>query len=87
MQFEKPLRVGKVERYEFDLVNWLGGEALQSATVAPDAKATLVTSDIDGTVIGFFVEGAAKGACKVHLNYNTATRSDCFTVIVIVLDC
>lgn len=88
MQFEKPLKVGKVERFEVDLSSWLNGEVLQSATVEPDiTKATLTTSDISGGVVGFFLTGLGTGACKVHLNYTTATRSDCLTVIVIVLNC
>ena len=88
MVFAKPLRVGKLERYEVDANYWLNGEVLVSATVEPDDKATLTGSvSLDGGVIGFYLTGAAKGGCKIHLNYATATRNDCFTVVVNVLLC
>ena len=88
MFIEKPLRVGKRERYEVDLNNWLDGEALVSATVEPDAKATISGApDLTSGVIGFFIEGAERGSCAVHLNYSTATRTDCYTVFINVTNC
>lgn len=91
MVIQKPLRVGKTERYYSgaSLSEWLAGESLISATVEPDtALATLVgaVGIIDG-VIGFFLTGVAIGKCEVHINYSTATRSDCATVFVVVQEC
>lgn len=88
MFIEKPLRVGKRERYEVDLNNWLDGEALVSATVEPDAKAAFIgMPDLAAGVIGFFIEGVTRGNCTVHLNYATATRTDCYTVFINVTNC
>lgn len=92
MAYEKPLKVGKRERYELtgsNLTTWLAGETLLSATVSPDtAKATLFQpADISGDTIGFLLDGVEAGLCRVHIDYTTATRSDCVTVAVIVKDC
>ena len=91
MVIQKPLRVGKTERYfsGSSLAEWLAGETLTSATVEPDTEfATLFGStDIVDGVIGFFLTGVAAGKCEIHINYATATRSDCVTVYVIVQEC
>lgn len=91
MVIQKPLKVGKIERYfsGSSLTEWLAGEALISATVEPDTDyATLSGSaEIANGVIGFFLTGVSAGKCEVHINYATATRSDCATVYVIVQDC
>jgi hypothetical protein len=92
MVFEKPLRIGKTERYEIagaNLTAWLDGEVLLSATVEPDTtKATLSGSvDFNDGLIGFYLVGVASGGCNVHINYSTATRSDCYTAIIIVSPC
>ena len=85
-KFAKVLRVGKRERYVVGIAGWLDGEAVTSVTVEPDVNfATLHgTSDLDGSVIGFFLDGVAAGTCKIHLAYTTATRSDCRTLSVSV---
>jgi hypothetical protein len=83
---QKHLRVSKTERYTFNLSAWLNGEAIATATVTGDAKATLSTADISGGVIGWFATGVAKGVSVVHIDYTTATRSDCQTLRIIVVD-
>lgn len=89
MIFEKPLRVGKRERYELDISNWLAGEPLVSATVSPDNNFASLEGipDLTSGVIGFFLDGVQNGRCKIHVNYATATRTDCAAVTVIVLLC
>jgi hypothetical protein len=89
MQIPKPLRVGKRERYEVTIAGWLDGESFISFTVAPDeTKATLHgVPDVDGATIGFYLDGVESGTCKVHINYATATRSDCETVRIKVANC
>ena len=93
MIIDKPLRVGKVDRFQFGgsgLLQWLDGELLQSFTVSPNTDlATLVgvPAEDEPGVIGFFLEGVARGRCKVHINYSTATRSDCATITVSVENC
>lgn len=92
MTYDKPLKVGKRERYELtgsNLTAWLAGEALLSATVTPNSTyATLFQpADISGSTIGFMLDGVAAGRCKIHIEYATATRSDCVTKFVIVQNC
>lgn len=88
MRLYKILRVGKRERYILGLAQWLDGEPLTSVYVEPDAMATLFgVPDIDGSDIGFFLDGAAIGTCQIHVNYATATRTDCRTLTVLVRAC
>ena len=90
---DKPLRVGKTDRYQFGgagLASWLNGESLNSFTVEPDtAYATLVGAPAEDEhgVIGFLLTGVEAGRCNMHINYATATRSDCATMTVIVKNC
>jgi hypothetical protein len=83
---QKQLRVSKTERYTFNLSGWLNGETIATATVTGDAKATLSVADVSGGVIGWFATGVAKGVSLVHIEYTTATRSDCQTLRIIVID-
>ncbi|MDP5205487.1 hypothetical protein ORI99_00280 [Alishewanella sp. SMS9] len=90
---DKPLAVGKTDRYQLgdvNLLKWMDGEALTSFTVEPDtAYAALVGSPAEDEpgVIGFLLTGVAAGRCNIHVNYATATRSDCATMTVIVKNC
>lgn len=83
---EKPVRVTKTERYTFDLTAWLKGESIASATLTGDAKTTLSPTDINGGVIGWFATGVEKGVSVVHIDYTTATRSDCQTLRIVVVN-
>lgn len=89
----KPLRVGKTDRFQLggpNLIDWLNGEVLQSFTVEPDTDyAALVGAPAQDQVgvIGFALTGVAAGRCNIHINYATATRSDCATMTVIVNNC
>jgi hypothetical protein len=83
---QKHLRVSKTERYTFNLAGWLNGETIATATVTGDDKATLSAADITGGIIGWFATGVAKGVSLVHIEYTTATRSDCQTLRIIVID-
>jgi hypothetical protein len=83
---QKQLRISKTERYTFNLYGWLNGETIATATVTGDAKATLSVADITGGIIGWFATGVTKGVSLVHIEYTTATRSDCQTLRIIVID-
>ena len=90
---DKPLKVGKTDRFYLggpDLIAWLSGEALKSFTVEPDtdlASLSGVPSLDEPGKIGFFLTGVAPGRCEIHVNYETATRSDCETITVVVKNC
>ena len=87
MRIPKVLHVGKTERYEVGITSWLAGEPLLSATVVSDGTATIGAVDVTGDVVGFFATGVTEGRCAIHLNYSTATRSECSTVTIIVDNC
>lgn len=77
MNYEKPLKVGKKERYTLGLANWLNGEAITSATATPcGAGFTVESTDFSGSTVGFFATGATAGRFDVIIAYATATRSD-----------
>ena len=82
---EKTLKVGKTERYTLGLAAWLNGEALTSAALAGDGKAELSPVDITDADVNWFATGVEKGACRVTVDYQTATRSDRQTVTIIVI--
>lgn len=85
---EKHVRISKTERYTLNLAAWLDGEVLATSSISGDAKTTLSVSDINGGVIGWFATGVTKGVSVIHIEYTTATRSDCQTVrIIVVNDC
>ena len=90
---DKPLAVGKTDRYQLgngNLLTWLSGEALLSFTVEPDTSLATLTgapAEDEPGVIGFLLTGVAAGRCNIHVNYATATRSDCATMTVIVRNC
>jgi len=83
---EKPVRVTKTERYTFNLSAWLNGETIVSAVLTGDAKAALSAPDINGGIIGWFATGVEKGVSVVHVDYTTATRSDCQTLRIVVVN-
>ena len=91
MRFAKPLKVGKVERYQLsgpNLKEWLDGELLTGATVTLGAEAAIVGApDFAAGVIGFYATGITAGRCEAHFNYQTATRSDCYSAEIVVLEC
>ena len=82
---QKQLKVGHVERYTLGLSKWLNGETLTGAALSGDGKATLSPVDITGDDVNWFATGLIKGACKITVDYQTATRSDSQTVIVVVV--
>lgn len=87
MLIPKRLSVGKTERYTVGVSQWLDGETLQSATVTSDEKVTIGSSDIQDSIIGFFATGVSTGDCTIKLEFSTATRSDCYTITIIVNKC
>ena len=82
---QKTLKIDKVERYTLGLKDWLNGEALTGAVLTGDGKATLSPVDIEGDDVNWFATGVTKGACRITVDYQTATRSDRQTVIVVVI--
>ena len=88
LTWAKSLKVGKVDRYSIDLTNWLNGQSIISATIAPvTGIATAGTTSIDGNVISWLITGVGLGVEKFDVAYTTATRSDCEEVQLKVEAC
>ena len=86
--FDKEVKVGKIQRYTFDVTKWLAGDALISASATVEGlKVTVSACDISAGVIGFFATGVSVGRETVHLSYATSTQSDCDSVGIIVEEC
>lgn len=85
--YEKPLPVGKVSNYTLTIDSgWLGAESITSIDVTcSGATVTLPTSQ--DNVLQAYFEGAEVGRHEIHWSWSTATRSDCATTVVTVLEC
>lgn len=85
--YEKPLPVGKVGNYTLTLNSgWLSQEAITSVNVTCEG-ATITLPTFDGNVLQAFFEGVTKGRHKVHWEWATATRSDCYTGVLTIVEC
>lgn len=87
---KKPLHVGKVDSYSLTVdPEWLNGEPILTANVVSDTDYIAVgATSIVGNIIYMYLTGVAeKGGSDIHIDYTTATRTDCDTVRVIVESC
>lgn len=86
--YEKDVKVGKTQRYVFNVFNWLAGGSLISASVtSQNGGVTLSSCDISNGNIGFFATGAVPGWDVIHITYATASQSDCDQLSVFVGEC
>lgn len=86
--FDKEVKVGKTQRYTWNVESFLGGDTLTSASVASElGLVTLSPCDIDGANISWFATGVSIGRDKLHVSYGTATQSDCDPLGVFVEEC
>ena len=85
--YQKPLPVGKTGNYTLTLDSgWLGAETITNVNVTCDgATVTLPTSN--GNVLQAFFEGDTRGRAEVHWEWATATRSDCYTATLDIVEC
>lgn len=85
--YEKPLPVGKVGNYTYTIDGgWLGAESITSVNVTCNgASVTLPTSS--GNVLQAYFEGLTVGRHEVHWEWATATRSDCDTGVLTIVEC
>lgn len=87
---DKPLKVGKTDSYSLTVSEeWLNGETISTATITVDgAYLALGTQSIVGNIIYFYLTGVAvTSGTNIHIDYTTATRSDCDFVRVVIKDC
>ena len=86
---EKSLKVGKTDTYSFTVSSeWLATETIATAVIAVDgAKVTYNSQTIVGNVIYMSLTGVATGSTEIHIDYTTATRTDCDAFRLVLEEC
>lgn len=87
--YAKPLPVGKTGNYTLTIDGgWLGQETITSQTITTDTDEITVGLDSSANnVIQVYLTGVSVGRHEVHFEWTTATRSDCTTCYVDVVEC
>ena len=85
----KELKVGKTDTYSFAVSTaWLDVETLATATITVDsAKVTFNSQSIVDNIIFMSLTGVSAGDTIIHIDYTTATRSDCDEFALVLSDC
>lgn len=85
---QKPLPVGKTGNYTVTIDSgWLDSEPLTSENVTAATGMTISSVTSSGNVIQFLATGTVAGRHEVHAEWATATRSDCYTFYIDVIEC
>ena len=87
--FERPLKVGKIDNYTLTLkADYLNGETLSSANVTTtDAGITIDAVTFSGSVISASCTGVNAGSATLHYSWVTPSRSGCESHAVIIEAC
>ena len=87
--FQREVQVSKTESYELDVANWSSAEAVTSLAVTESTgNATVISSEISGTLLQVLVIGVIIGNAELEFEYATATRSKCTEATVkVIADC
>jgi len=88
--FERRLKVNKTDSFTLDVSSWTGDESVTSLTVT-EPNSSLVSigaNTFANNLLTVLLTGVSTGAAEIHFDYTTATRSDCYkAVVVVVADC
>lgn len=86
---EKELKVAKTDTYSLTVSTvWLGVETILSAVITVDgAKVTYNSQSIVDNIIYMSLTGVATGSTAVHIDYTTATRTDCDSFRLVIGEC
>lgn len=86
--FERRLKVNKTDSFTLDVSSWLGDESIASLVVSEPAGSlvTIGASSFSGSSLSVLLTGVSTGAAEIHFDYTTATRSDCYKAIVVIVD-
>jgi len=85
--YEKPLPVGKVGNYTYTIDSgWLNGEPISGLTVTCEGATVTLPTSSDNVLQAYF-EGVTIGRHEVHWSWQTATRSDCDTGVLTIVEC
>ena len=85
--FKRKLKVSKTDAYVLNVSSWSATEQVTSFTVTPrNGLLSIGATSIEGGKIKFLATGIATGAEELHIEYTTATRSDCYVATLNVTD-
>lgn len=86
--FSRRLKVNKTDAFIVDVSSWANGEAITSLAVTePDGSlVTIGASTFADALLTVSLTGVSTGVAEIHFDYTTATRSDCYKAIVVVVD-
>lgn len=86
---EKKLSVGKTDTYSFTISSkWLDVESISSAIITVDPlKVTYNSQSIVGNIIYMSLTGVEAGSTVIHIDYTTATRTDCDAYRLVLDEC
>lgn len=86
--FSKILKVGKENRYSFDLTVFLAGQTIETASITTDsANLTIGSTNIDGNIASALFTGVAAGRATIDFEYSTESRSACTKVQIVIAEC
>ena len=87
--FSRKLKVSKIDSFTLDVSAWAENEAITSLLVTESSSlVTIGASTFADGKLTVLLTGVAIGEAKVHFEYTTLTRRDCYESIVIVTaDC
>ena len=84
---DRKVKVGKLEAYELDISSWLSTESLITLLVTDSTRrVVVVNTQVVGPLLRTIIKGVGIGPAELHFEYKTATRSNCITVIVNVIE-
>ena len=86
--FSKVLRVGKENRFSFDLSSFADQQVIEGATISTaSANLSIGSTSIDGNIASALFTGVTAGRAIVEVEYLTATRSSCNKVQLVIAEC
>ncbi len=85
--FERKLKVSKTDAFEVNVSSWANGEALSIDGITDSTGLTsVVSSTVSGGIISVLLTGIGVGTAKIHFEYSTPTRSNCYVATLNVIE-
>ena len=87
IKYQRQVKVGNTEAYKFNVSSWSSTEDISTFTATHDGGLlSVISSSFEGAQLSFLVTGIAIGTAEVHLSFTTATRSNCVSVEIDVIE-
>lgn len=86
--FSKVLRVGKENRFSFDLSSFADQQLIDGATISTaSANLSIGSTNIDGNIVSALFTGVEAGRAIIDVEYSTVTRGSCSKVQIAIAGC